>query len=63
MPTPRTCDAQPAVHKMTKHEAARRLAQIAERDMDRKGLSEDKRNARVQKFVDYVERGNQGKRC
>jgi len=42
--------------KMTKREAARRLAELIERNMERKGLSEDKRNARVQRGIEYVDK-------
>jgi hypothetical protein len=41
---------------MTKQEAARRLAQLVEKNMDRKGLSEDKKNARVQRAIEYVDK-------
>lgn len=41
--------------KMTKEEAARRLTQLVEKNMDRKGLSEDKKNARVQSAIEYVD--------
>jgi hypothetical protein len=61
MPTPRVCNAQPPAHKMSKHEAVRRLAQLAEEDMDRKGLSEDKKNARVQRFVEHVDAVSAGR--
>jgi hypothetical protein len=42
--------------RMTKQEAARRLAQLVEKNMDRKGLSEDKKNARVQRAIEYVDK-------
>jgi hypothetical protein len=41
--------------KMTKDEAARRLAQLVEKNMDRKGLSEGKKNARVEGAIEYVD--------
>jgi hypothetical protein len=41
--------------RMTKQEAAHRLAQLVEKSMDRKGLSEGKKNARVQSGIDYVD--------
>jgi hypothetical protein len=41
--------------KLTKQEAARKLAQLVEADMERKGLSEEKKNDRVKKFVEYVD--------
>ncbi|HEY6337829.1 MAG TPA: hypothetical protein VIW68_04990, partial [Candidatus Sulfotelmatobacter sp.] len=47
---------QQSQQRMTKHEAARRLAQLIEKSMARKGLSEDKRNARVRQGVEYVDR-------
>jgi hypothetical protein len=40
---------------MTKDEAARKLAQLVEKNMDRKGLSEDKKNARVESAIEYVD--------
>lgn len=42
----------------TKEEAARRMAQIVEKSMDREGLSEEKKNERVQKFVEHVDAVN-----
>jgi hypothetical protein len=53
MSTAKVCHQEPA-RKMSKHEAAHRLAQIAEESMERKGLSEGKKNAKVQNFVGYV---------
>jgi hypothetical protein len=47
--------------KVTKHEAARKLAQLIEADMDRKGLSEDKRNDRVKRFVEHVDAVSAGR--
>jgi hypothetical protein len=47
--------------RMTKQEAARRLARLVEEDMDRKGLSESKKNARVQQFVEHVDAVNAGR--
>jgi hypothetical protein len=44
--------------RMTKQEAARRLARLVEEDMDRKGLSESKKNDRVQQFVEHVDAVN-----
>jgi hypothetical protein len=41
--------------RMTKQEAARRLAQLVEKNMDRKGLSESKKNSRVQSGVEYAD--------
>ena len=41
--------------RMTKAEAARKLARLVEEDMDRKGLSENKKNAKVQQFVEHVD--------
>jgi len=46
---------QPRAQKMTKQQAAQRLAQLAEESMTRKGFSEDKKNARVQSFVEAVD--------
>jgi hypothetical protein len=53
MSTARVC--QQPNRKMTKQEAARKLVRLAERDMERKGLSESKKNSRVQQFVEYVD--------
>ena len=47
--------------RMTKAEAARKLARLVEEDMDRKGLSEGKKNARVQQFVEHVDAVNAGR--
>jgi hypothetical protein len=47
--------------RMTKAEAAQRLARLVEEDMDRKGLSESKKNARVQQFVEHVDAVNAGR--
>jgi hypothetical protein len=55
MSTARICHDQPERPKLTKHEAARKLAQLVEKNMDRKGLSEDKKNARVQSAIEYVD--------
>jgi hypothetical protein len=55
MSTVRVCPNEPPNRKMTKREAARKLAHLAEADMERKGLSEEKRNARVHRFVEYVD--------
>jgi len=44
--------------RMTKAEAARKLARLVEEDMDRKGLSETKKNARVKQFMEYVDAVN-----
>lgn len=46
---------QPSTNKLNRQEAARKLAQIVEKDMERKGLSEEKKNDRVKKFVEYVD--------
>jgi len=54
MSTAKTCHQEPA-RRMTKQEAARRLAQLVEKNMDRKGLSEDKKNARVKSAIEYVD--------
>jgi hypothetical protein len=55
MSTARICHDQPEPRKLTKHEAARRLVQLVEKNMDRKGLSEDKKNARVQSAIEYTD--------
>ncbi len=55
MSTARIFHDQPQPRKLTKHEAARKLAQLVEADMERKGLSEDKRNERVQQFAEHVD--------
>ena len=34
------------------------MAQIVEKSMDREGLSEEKKNERVQKFVEHVDAVN-----
>jgi hypothetical protein len=47
--------------RMTKAEAARKLARLVEEDMDRKGLSESKKNARVQQFVEHVDAVSAGR--
>jgi hypothetical protein len=52
--------------RMTRHEAARRLAQLVEKNMDRKGLSENEKNARVKSGIEYIDsviaaRGNRAK--
>jgi hypothetical protein len=48
------CPVEPR-KKLTKREAAKRLAQLAEKRMERDGLSDAKKNARVQSFVEYVD--------
>ncbi len=53
MSTARVC--QQPNRKMTKQDAARKLVRLVEQDMDRKGLSESKKNDRVRKFVEYVD--------
>jgi len=55
MSTSKVCPEQPSNRRMTKHQAARKLAQLVEADMERKGLSEDKKNERVRRFVDHVD--------
>lgn len=57
MSTARVCQ-QPNRRKMTKQEAARKLARLAEESMERKGLSEGKKMAKVQQFVEYVDAVN-----
>ena len=54
MSTARVCQNQPP-RKLTKGEAARKLARLVEADMERKGLSEAKKNDRIQSFVEYVD--------
>jgi hypothetical protein len=44
-----------ATRKLSRHDAARRLAQIVEESMTRKGLSEDKKDARVKSAIEYVD--------
>lgn len=48
------CPAEPR-RKMSKTEAAKKLAQLAEKRMERDGLSEAKKNARVESFVEFVD--------
>jgi hypothetical protein len=54
MSTARVCHNQPH-KKLTKQEAARKLARLVEADMERKGLSEAKKNDRIKSFVEYVD--------
>ena len=58
MLTARVCHEQPRPKKMTKHQAARKLTELVEASMNRKGLSEAKKNARVESFVEYVDATN-----
>jgi hypothetical protein len=55
MSTLRVCHDQPARRKMTRGEAALKLARIAEEHMERKGLSEAKKTERVRQFVEHVD--------
>ena len=59
MSTARVC--QPANRKMTKREAVRRLVRLVEEDMDRKGLSDDKKNDRVRQFIAHVDAVSAGR--
>jgi hypothetical protein len=55
MSTLRVCHDQPARRKLTRAEAALKLSRIAEADMERKGLSETKKNERVRQFIEHVD--------
>lgn len=61
MSTARVCPDQPNRRKMTKQEAARRLVRLAEENMDCKGLSEAKKNARVKQFIAHVDAVSAGR--
>jgi hypothetical protein len=61
MSTARVSHDHAPARKMSKHEAARKLAQLAEQSMTRNGLSEEKKNARVQSFIEYVDAVNENR--
>ena len=46
---------------MTKQEAARKLARLAEEHMSSQGLSEAKKNSRVADFVAHVDAISEGR--
>ena len=55
MPMLRACQGHAPARKLSKAEAARKLVRLVESFMDRKGLSEAKKNERVQRFADHVD--------